>query len=266
MGAPPRVGVSVATPDEELEARAGALAAELGLPLSLEALEDHADLDLLLVVAEDALELREADGGATAPVRVRFRKLGSVSGGRTSTARRQPIALAVGLKRGKPTVIDATAGLGRDAWLLASLGCTVHAVERCGILGVMLRDALGRVGARPAPASIIGGRIKLNIADARDVLRGLRREERPEVVYLDPMFPPRRKSALPKKGLRILRRLVGDDPDAGELLDVARTVGRDRVVVKRTLSAPPLGPPPTLSYKGKIARYDVYITGRNKRA
>ena len=83
--------------------------------------------------------------------------------------------------------------------------------------------------------------------------------EAPDVVYLDPMFPLRKRSALAKKEMRVLRRLVGDDEDAGELLEVARRAARRRVVVKRTPEAPPLAAAPTMSYRGKLVRYDVYL-------
>ncbi|MFH0983335.1 MAG: class I SAM-dependent methyltransferase [Planctomycetota bacterium] len=250
-----RIAVSVAAPDAELQAYAQALAAELSLTL---AARDAEGFDLLLVVAEHGLELRQAGGTMTGPLRVKFP---SKSGAhpKASLSRRQPIALAVGLKRHRPTVVDATAGLGQDAWLLACLGCTVTLVERSPVLGAMLRDALERAAADRVLGVVIRDRIKLIVGDAREVLTRLPVGEAPEVVYLDPMFPPRKKAALPKKEMRILRRLVGDDPDAGELLEVARRVARGRVVVKRTLRTPPLAPGVALSYKGKIARYDVYL-------
>ena len=81
----------------------------------------------------------------------------------------------------------------------------------------------------------------------------------PDVVYLDPMFPTGRKAA-ERKPLRVLRRLVGDDADAGELLAAALRVAKRRVVVKRPLRADPLGAKPTATHRGKAARYDVYAT------
>lgn len=256
---PPRVGVSVAAPDEQLQSRAKALATELHLPLAVEA---GADFELLLVVAETGLELHETGHNAAGPVIVDFGMTGDSAHRRATVSRRQPLALAVGIKKRKPTVLDATTGLGRDALSLACLGCSVAAVERSPILGAMLRDALERAVARPELERVVGSRIRLIVGDAREVLTRLSSAEAPDVVYLDPMLPPKRKSALPKKEMRILRRLVGDDPDAVALFEVARRVARDRVVVKRTPHAPPLAPEPQMSYKGKIARYDVYLTKR----
>ncbi len=257
-----RIAVSVAAPDAELQAYAQALATELSLP---PAARNAEGFDLLLVVTQRGLELRQASGTVSGPVRVNFLSA-SHSHRKASLSRRQPIALAVGLKRHRPTVWDATAGLGRDTFLLACLGCTVTAVERSPILGVMLRDALQRAAADPKWGSIVRDRIRLTIGDARDVLARASGESAPDVVYLDPMFPPKSKSALAKKEMRVLRQLVGDDLDADELLELARRVARDRVVVKRTLRAPPLAPSPTMSYRGKIARYDVYLTRPAHRA
>ena len=254
---PPRVGVCVAVPDEQLRSRARVLATELNLPVVA---KDGGDCDLLLVVTGKGLELHEAGRDAAGGVKVDFSATGENAQRLATASRRQPIALAVGLKKRTPTIVDATAGLGRDAMQLASLGCTVIAVERSVILGAMLRDALERAATVPAVGELEQGRVTLVVADAADVLARMSDQEAPDVVYLDPMFPPRGKSALPKKELRILRRLVGDDPDAGALLEVARRVARNRVVVKRTPHAPPLAPAPTMSISSKLTRYDVYLT------
>ena len=244
---PPRVGVFVDSSNERVRSRAISLAAELKLPLVV---EDGAGFDLLLVVAEEGLELRETGCGAAGPVRADFGCFGDAAYRRATTSRRQPIARAVGLKRGRPTVVDATAGLGRDTMVLAFLGCAVTAVERSPILGVMLRDGLERAAQEAEGQGelerVLRNRIRLIIGDAREVLTQLPAQEAPEVVYLDPMFPPKKKTALPKKEMRVLRRLVGDDPDAGMLLETARRVARARVVVKRTPHAPLLAPAPTM--------------------
>jgi len=254
---PPRVGVCAAVPDEQLRSRARVLAAESNLPVVA---KDGGDCDLLLVVTGKGLELHETGRGAAGGVKVDFSATGENAQRLATASRRQPIALAVGLKKRTPTIVDATAGLGRDAMLLASLGCTVIAVERSVILGAMLRDALERAAMVPAVGEIRQCQLTLIIGDAVDVLARMSDQEAPDVVYLDPMYPPSGKSPLPKKEMRILRRLVGDDPDAGGLLEVARRVARDRVVVKRTPRAPPLAPATTMSYRGKLARYDVYVT------
>lgn len=251
---PPRLGVCSAEPDETLRSQAQALAAELDLPVVT---ANNVDCDLLLVVTGKGLELRETGRGAAGGVHVDFDTAGPSARRLATASRRQPLAKAVGLKGRTPTILDATAGLGRDAMLLATLGCTVTAIERSAILGALLRDALRR-----AMAAGEGGaaRVKLIVGNAADVLTRMSDQQAPDVVYLDPMYPSRGKSALPKKEMRIIRRLVGDDADADAVLEAARHVARDRVVVKRTPRGEPLAPDPTMSYRGKLVRYDVYLT------
>lgn len=180
---------------------------------------------------------------------------------RRGGGRGQAIARAVGLSRGgpSPTVVDATAGLGRDAFLLALLGCPVTALERCAAVHRALADALRRAEADPATAAALGGRLRLVHGDARAWLAALAPGERPAVVLVDPMHPERGKSALVKQEMRILRGLVGDDPDAAELLAVARAAATRRVVVKRPLHAAPLAPGPSHTLRGRSTRFDVYL-------
>jgi 16S rRNA (guanine1516-N2)-methyltransferase len=252
--AAPRVGVcAAAASDAPLVRRARELAADLSLPLTA---PDDVTCDLLLAVTDEGLELRETGRRAAGGLRADFGTTGAISRRIATASRRQPLARAIGMKRGTPTVVDATAGLGRDALLLANLGCPVVAVERSPVLGEMLRDALERAAAAGQAAA---GRVTLIVADAVDVLAVLSTRQRPDTVYIDPMYPATGKSALPKKEMRILRRLVGDDPDAGTLLEAARRVARNRVVVKRPPLAPPLSPGPSVSIASKLTRYDVYL-------
>ncbi len=164
-------------------------------------------------------------------------------------------------------MFDATAGLCRDAFLLACLGCRVTAVERSAVLAALVEDGLERARRRLDPnlAAAID-RITFSCADAREVLASLGGDDVPDddvpdVVYIDPMYPPTGKSALPQKEMRLSRALVGDDPDAAELLTIARGVARRRVVIKRHPRAPALGDAPSLTVTGRRVRYDVYLTG-----
>lgn len=174
--------------------------------------------------------------------------------------RSEPLVRAAGLRRGAPCrVLDATAGLGRDAFLLAWLGAQVLAVERQPVIAALLEDALSRARALPelAPAA---ARVSLTVADARQVLGGLAPGDRPEVVLLDPMFPDLRRTAAPRKELAALRRLLGDADDAAGLLPAALAVARRRVVVKRPAHAGALdGLAPHHSLEGASTRFDVYL-------
>ena len=255
-----RVGVAPGSGNNSLRVQAAAVARELGLPLITGDLAGTETPELLLIVGERRLELRETGRGATGPIFVDF--VHGPVGFRRRSARshRQPIALAVGLRRGTVTVVDATAGLARDSFLLASLGCTVVAVERSPVLGALIRDGLRRARAAGAPELLaVVDRITLVVDDARKVLARMTGTTAPEVVYLDPMYAPKKKTALPKKEMRMCRRLVGDDPDAGELLAIARQIATRRVVVKRHPHAAPLAPQPAMQFPGKKVRYDVYL-------
>lgn len=179
--------------------------------------------------------------------------------------RSEMIAKAVGLKAGKtPSVIDATAGLGVDAFVLASLGCEVTMLERVPAVAALLRDGLERSRAYaaehdPKLADALA-RMQLVSGNALNFLKESRAECCPEVVYLDPMFPERKKSAAVKKEMQVFHRLIGPDEDADQLLEFALSVARDRVVVKRPRVAPKLsGPVPSHVMEGKRNRYDVYL-------
>ncbi len=258
---PPNL-VSVTADPSVHPAQAAALAAGLDLPLVV---PPHPVVTpYLLALMPDRLELRELGPGAPGPVYVDF-VAGAVAHRRLfGGGRGQPLARAIGLKRGAtPTVIDATAGLGRDAFVLACLGCTVHLLERSPIIAALLRDGLERAVLDAVIGALVAERMQLQVADAQRYLRQLDPDQHPDVVYLDPMYPHRRKSALVGKEMRLLRQLVGDDEDASELLAAALCCARQRVVVKRPRLAPNLeGPPPTLAITAPNTRFDVYLSPR----
>lgn len=177
--------------------------------------------------------------------------------------RGQALAKAIGLKHGaNPSVVDATAGLGRDAYILASLGAQVTMIERSPILAALLADGLKRLTAESELAGTANIPLQLVHANAIDWLQQQAKDathNRPEVVYLDPMYPHRSKSALVKKEMRALRALVGDDEDAGLLLQAARQCARKRVVVKRPKGAPLIDDTrPSGNVQSKNTRYDIY--------
>ena len=258
-----RAGVVAEVSDPALVSRAKSLANDLSLPLIDSADIARTDVQLLLVVAPRRLELRETGRRRSGSIYVDL--LRGATGDRLtmSRSRRVPLARAVGLRHGVRSVVDATAGLGRDALTLAACGFQVTAVERSGVLAALLRDGLARA-TRDGSQWLrdVVKRLTLVVGDAREALREMSGGDVPDVIYLDPMYPAVGKAALAKKEMRICRRLVGDDTDAAELLDVARGVAARRVVVKRSLRADPLAPSPTAQISSKQIRFDIYRTGR----
>ncbi len=242
-----------ATGDDGVKTGAEELARELALPFVTTA---EADFDLLLVVTSAHLELHDNRDPRVGPVCVDFSHL-DLRPYSPNLSRRQPLARALGKKA--QTVVDATAGYGQDALLFALMGYRTTAIERSPVIMALARDGLRRLTARSSIT--LDKRLRLIEGDGRVLLPSI--TPPPEVIYLDPMFPPKRKkSAAVKKEMRLLRALVGDDPDAHELLEISRRVALDRVVVKRPDDAPPLAPDPSMSLAGKLVRYDVYLTRR----
>lgn len=236
----------------EVRNQGRALAARFGLTMT-----DHAaDTELTLALRDDGLELRDAETKPGRGLRVDFTRLARRSRESVNLSRRQPLARAIG--RDTRRVIDATAGLGQDAALLAAMGFEVTAIERSGALAAMLDEALRRAGHDPPAAKLLGNRLRFQHGDARRLLAD-DAFEAIDCVYLDPMFPLKRKaSALAKKEIRLVRALVGEDEDAADLLSVARHAVR-RVVVKRPTYAPPLASDTATKIEGKLVRYDVYV-------
>lgn len=200
-------------------------------------------------------------GNGIRPVRVEFCADGRGRSRRREQGTTQLIAKAAGLRGGAtPTVLDATAGLGRDALVLASLGCRVQMIERSPVLAAMLSDGLRRAAKDPDVGGWIQERLTLLHGDAIAVLNKSDDDTVADVVYLDPMYPDRGKRALARRDLQALRNLLGEDDDVSQLLHAALKRAGNRVVVKRPRTAQALdGPDPTMIIKGTRIRFDVYV-------
>lgn len=237
--------------DRRFEPAARALAERLELPV-----DPAPSSGLALELGPQGWQLRLAGRGAPGPISadfgaLRFRR-------RHGSLRGEAIARAVGLRGGRTTkVVDATAGLGRDAFMLASLGAEVTLIERSPILGVLLEDALNRASAQPETAAV-AERMRLLVGAAEEWLPKLADRGTIDVVYLDPMYPERGTRAQVKKEMRILRELLGAGDNAEEL--VARGLANARrVVLKRPRHVPLLARKPNHSVSGRSTRFDVYI-------
>lgn len=176
--------------------------------------------------------------------------------------RGQAISKAMGLKSGiTPSILDTTAGLAGDAFVLATLGCPVTLIERSAIIFSLLANALERASLNENFQTILNQGFHLVNRDANDYIieQLAAAADPPDVIYIDPMYPDRKKSALVKKDMQILQRLHGKDDNSSELLDNALRFARKRVVVKRPIQAETINDKtPNTCIKSKKTRYDIY--------
>ena len=241
-----------------MEALAPHLAGQAAVWAERLALPQDGEAQFAMQLGEQGLQLVELGPQAPGPVRVDFvegavahrRLFGGGSG--------QMIAKAVGVQPGvRPRVLDATAGLGRDGFVLASLGCSVTLIERQPLIAALLEDGLARAAGDRDVGPIVA-QMRLLTGNAIELMSDWQGEP-PQVIYLDPMFPHRDKSALVKKEMRLFRPFVGDDLDAPALLQAALALASHRVVVKRPRKAPVIdGAKPGYTLEGKSSRYDIY--------
>ncbi len=220
--------------------------------------------DLLIQRVDNRLELRGAHDAPGTGVSV------DLSSVRRQGMRNTPLGRAVGDCK---TVIDATAGLCGDAYLLALLGCQVTAIERSPLLAQLVQDGLMRAGQDARIDQEALKRLSFRCGDSCQELPLL---AAPDAVLLDPMFPARRKaSALPRKEIRLVGAAAeaaaldtaavgGGTSDEAQLLAVARACALRRVLVKRADDSPPLeaAGAPDLSFSGRTSRIDVYLVRR----
>lgn len=176
--------------------------------------------------------------------------------------RGQAIAKAIGLKSGtNPSVLDTTAGLAGDAFVLATMGCPVTLIERSPVIFSLINNAIERASLNEKFEPILKKGFTVINSDANDYIREQLSTDaiRPDVIYIDPMYPDRKKSALVKKDMQILQRLHGKDDNTAELLANALKFAKKRVVVKRPINAETLSEnKPNTCIKSKKTRYDIY--------
>ncbi len=226
-----------------------ALAAEIAERCALTA--DDPDARFALAVGPAAWQLADRTSRQR-PLELDFSEYYRRRGVATA---RSPLGRATGIRQGQPaTVLDCTAGLGRDGFMLASLGAVrVDMVERHPVLAAMLDEALQRAQRDPdLPAWVHA--LNVRCADARAVLG---QPVSADVIYIDPMFPAERR-ALAGRELQFLQRLLAPEQDGDELVRAALASGSRRVVIKRAKHHPTLETP-TFTVRGKSFRFDVYV-------
>ena len=229
-----------------LETGRSALAAEVADAIAILNLTECTEVPAqgyYLSCENSSLVLNTADGEKLQPVLAKPAKFSA----------KQPLLRALAPARGG-TVIDATAGLAGDSLRLAMIADSVIAIERNAVVYALLVSALHT--AKSASLTM-AGKIEPRFGDAINLIPQL---PAADVIFIDPMFPAKRKrSALPPKSVRVLRNIVGDDMDDAQLLSVARQHALRRVVVKRPLHAPLLASDHVALHEGKVVRYEVYL-------
>jgi 16S rRNA (guanine1516-N2)-methyltransferase len=174
----------------------------------------------------------------------------------------EPLLRAVGSSKSRPlNIVDATGGLGHDGFLLAASGARVTLIERSPVMFAELRRALADARQDDDLTAIVD-RMTIVHGDSRALLRDIKAD----VFYVDPMHPERKKSALVKEPMRLLRDVVGDDPDSAELIQIALENSPGRVVVKwPSKAALPDGiSKPSYELRSRTTRYCVFITAKDQ--
>jgi 16S rRNA (guanine1516-N2)-methyltransferase len=230
--------------------QAKALAQQLNLPIKLSA---DKSARFILHLTNKGISLQLNAQSPSSPVRVEF------ASGKAAYRRGQPELLtkAVGLnKRKSLQVVDATAGLGRDAFVLATQGCHVTLIERHPLIHLLLSDGIKRAHENEKASEPVK---KMTLIHA-NALSWLAQNAPSDVVYLDPMYPASHKSALVKKEMQLFHALLDVHKAEGtHLLESALQVASYRVVVKRPIKGEQLkGITPDFTVNGRSTRFDIY--------
>ncbi|RUO23864.1 hypothetical protein CWE09_11975 [Aliidiomarina minuta] len=242
--------------EPEFSAAAAAMAQRFGLAV---ADNEH---PFVLELSAQGLQLRWREQPKTSPLLPDFVRGKQAWRRQAGGMRQEAIVRALGIAKGhRPSILDATAGLGRDAMILAHAGCEVRLLERHPAIHALLTNAIERAAQDPQTGSWMSTHIQVlpcgSLLDSK-TMQSLRNQP-PMAIYLDPMFPHREKSAQVKKDMQMLQNLVGADPDADNLLPAALALATHRVVVKRPVKAPVLGGQnPSNQVISKKHRFDIY--------
>ena len=264
------ISIQVSSDSPHYLVQAKELSSVLGYPLvtDIGSPDDYQnDPAYVLLVGEDGLSLFPSNRRLHGPIRVDFMFGSNNHRRRFGGGNGQAIAKAVGVSgRFLPRVLDLTAGLGGDGFVLASLGCRVSLVERHPLICSLLRDGINRAreeGESDPSIRDLMNRLDLIECDSLEILSDITIDQRPDVIYLDPMFPHRKKSAKVKKEMQAFQYIVGSDIDSDGLLERALEIARYRVVIKRPSVAKFLGDKkPTYSLEGKSTRFDIFALSK----
>lgn len=247
------MSIAVFAVTADLQPAAEILAQQLKLPFTR---QYDAAYSYLLMLTPEYIGLQKM-GDKSSPVYVDFASPKMQIRQQQASTRQEALARAFGIKKNHPAqVVDATAGLGRDSFILATLGVEVILLERSPIIYTLLQDGIARAHQQPA-LKLTMEKLQLRQTDA---IAWLKNTKQADFIYLDPMFPLRKKSALVKKEMRFFHDIVEDKNDAEALIQTAIACATKRVVVKRPRLADFLAQcSPDFSLLGNSSRFDVYV-------
>lgn len=237
------------------DSRYASLADQLGAPILMSEAAESSPYPFFLAYRDGCLKLLDRQalkkGGLAVEIDPRPGEQHSYP-----APKKDLLAQAIGKK--SRTVVDATTGWAQDSLALFRMGYEVTCIERSPVMAALIRDGFERLAQKDWVQKRELSPPTLLVGNAIELLSGL--TEKPDCIYLDPMFPPKRKkSALTRKSMAVLRDILGDDMDRQALFDAAFAATGRRVVVKSPDYAEPLGGKPSESYQGKLLRYDVYL-------
>ncbi len=248
--------LAVIVDDESVMAASRALADRLAVPLlELHALSPEQGRNFFLGYRDGCLKLLDRQtlkkGGLAVEIDPRPGEQHSYP-----APKKDRLAHAIGKKT--RTVIDGTTGWAQDSLAMFRMGYEVQCIERSPVMAELIQDGFDRLARKDWMQNRQLHPPKLLVGNAIQLLENL--QEKPDCIYLDPMFPPKRKkSALAKKAMMVLRDILGDDEDRADLFAAAWQATGKRLVVKSPDYAEPMGGKPSETYQGKLLRYDVYL-------
>lgn len=160
--------------------------------------------------------------------------------------------------KNKINILDCTAGLCKDTFILANNNCNVVAIEKNKIVYSLLEDGFKR-GFKLENIANILGKIQLFNDDSVNYLNATKLKF--DCIYLDPMFDESKKTRLVKKEMQFFHNLIDKINDNELLFDLSIKKTCGRVVVKRPLHSDFIVNRimPSFQVKGKTIRYDVYL-------
>ena len=241
--------MAIITKDAKYLPRAQALSRKLGIPFF-----DEKTQKRFFLCVDERLSLEVNDGEKAGSLSIDYSS-GAINFRRLSG--KQLLLKAVG-GSGK-NVLDSTAGLGRDAFILASFGCKVRAIEKSPIIGELVLDALARCQSDERLKKI-SGRLEFFVGESLGFIKTLAVNSF-DTLYIDPMYPEKKKTALPKKEMIVLQKFFGTEPEEVNLQEIFEEGAKKfrRIVVKRPIKGPELFPGVKVKFRGSTTRFDVYV-------